>query len=167
MRRPAHAENTLARIQAWRREVPELTIRSSFIVGFPGETEAEFEALLEWLDAAELDRVGCFRYSPVASAPANALGAAVDPEVMDERYERFMERAADISALRLARKVGQREQVIVDRIEDGVATARTRGDAPEIDGTVAVHDAQKLRVGEFADVLIESADVYDLTARPA
>jgi ribosomal protein S12 methylthiotransferase len=167
MRRPAHAENTLARIQAWRREVPELTIRSSFIVGFPGETEAEFEELLEWLDDAELDRVGCFRYSPVESAPANALGAAVDPEVMDERYERFMERAAEISALRLARKVGRREQVIVDRIEDGVATARTRGDAPEIDGTVAVHGAQRLRVGEFADVLIESADVYDLTARPA
>jgi ribosomal protein S12 methylthiotransferase len=86
---------------------------------------------------------------------------------MDERYERFMERAAEISALRLARKVGRREQVIVDRIEDGVATARTRGDAPEIDGTVAVHGAQRLRVGEFADVLIESADVYDLTARPA
>ena len=167
MRRPAHAENTLARIHTWRREVPELVIRSSFIVGFPGETDAEFEQLLSWLDEAQLDRVGCFRYSPVEGAPANDVGAPVDPAVMDERYERFMERAAAISSARLERLVGRRMPVLVDSIDDGVATARTQGDAPEIDGAVTIHDAQGLRPGEFVDVVIESADVYDLVARQA
>ena len=167
MRRPTHAENTLARIHTWRREVPELVIRSSFIVGFPGETDAEFEQLLSWLDEAQLDRVGCFRYSPVEGAPANDVGAPVDAAVMDERYERFMERAAAISSARLERLVGRRMPVLVDSIDDGVATARTQGDAPEIDGAVTIHDAQGLRPGEFVDVVIESADVYDLVARQA
>jgi ribosomal protein S12 methylthiotransferase len=167
MRRPAHAENTLARIQAWRREVPELVVRSSFIVGFPGETDAEFEELLEWIDEAQLDRVGCFRYSPVAGAPANDAGVHVEPEVMNERYERFMERAAKISAERLTRFVGRRMQVLVDSVSEGKAIARTMGDAPEIDGVVEIRAARGLKAGEFADVIIESAGIYDLAARPA
>jgi ribosomal protein S12 methylthiotransferase len=167
MRRPAHAENTLERIHAWRREVPDLVIRSSFIVGFPGETDAEFEELLAWLDEAQLDRVGCFRYSPVEGAPANDAGVHVAPEVMEERYERFMERAAKISAERLTGFVGKRMTVLVDSVSEGKAVARTRGDAPEIDGVVEIRAARGLRAGEFADVIIESAGIYDLTARPA
>jgi ribosomal protein S12 methylthiotransferase len=167
MRRPAHAEDTLARIHAWRREVPDLVIRSSFIVGFPGETEAEFEELLAWLDTAQLDRVGCFRYSPVAGASANDAGVHVDPETMNDRYERFMERAARISSARLARFVGRRMSVLVDAVSEGKATARTAGDAPEIDGIVEIRAARGLRAGAFADVIIESAGVYDLAARPA
>ncbi len=167
MRRPAHAENTLARIQAWRREVPELVIRSSFIVGFPGETEAEFQQLLDWLDEAQLDRVGCFRYSPVDGAPANDVGVHVDEDTMNDRYGRFMARAAKISSERLARHVGRRMTVLVDQVLEGKATARTAGDAPEIDGVVEIRLARGLKAGEFADVVIESAGVYDLTARPA
>jgi ribosomal protein S12 methylthiotransferase len=167
MRRPAFAEDTLERIHAWRRVVPDLTIRSTFIVGFPGETDEEFEQLLDWLPEAGLDRVGCFRYSPVEGATANAIAGAVQPEVMDERYERFMELAAAISAERLESKVGTRQKVIVDRIEGGVAEARTAGDAPDIDGIVRVTPATGMRVGEFADVVITAADTYDLTARPA
>lgn len=167
MRRPAHAENTLSRIQAWRREVPELVVRSSFIVGFPGETEAEFEELLQWLDEAQLDRVGCFRYSPVEGATANDVAPPVDPAVVEDRYERFMARAAKISAARLARLVGRRMTVLVDQVREGRATARTAGDAPEIDGTVEIRAARGLKGGEFADVIIESAGTYDLAARPA
>jgi len=167
MRRPAHAENTLARIQAWRRVVPDLVVRSSFIVGFPGESDAEFEELLQWLDAAQLDRVGCFRYSPVEGAPANDVAPPVDPEVVEDRYERFMARAAKISADRLARQVGRRLTVIVDEVREGRAFARTAGDAPEIDGIVEIRAARGLKAGEFADVIIESAGIYDLAARPA
>ncbi|HEV7632139.1 MAG TPA: 30S ribosomal protein S12 methylthiotransferase RimO [Steroidobacteraceae bacterium] len=167
MRRPAHAENTLARIHAWRRTTPGLVLRSSFIVGFPGETEAEFEELLDWLDEAQLDRVGCFKYSPVDGATANALGQHVDPEVMDERYARFMERAGEISAERLADKVGATLQVLVDRVDGDIAIARTAGDAPEIDGVVNVKGARGLRAGEFAQVTITAAGTYDLEARPA
>ena len=166
MRRPAHAENTLARIQAWRRDCPDLVIRSTFIVGFPGETEAEFEELLQWLEVAQLDRVGCFKYSPVEGATSNALPDHVAPEVMDERYERFMALAAAISAERLATRVGKRMRVLVDSVEEGVARARTEGDAPEIDGTVHIEGASGLRAGDWADVEIVAADDYDLTAEP-
>jgi ribosomal protein S12 methylthiotransferase len=165
MRRPAHAEDTLARIRQWRRICPELTLRSSFIVGFPGETHAEFEELLDWLDEAQLDRVGCFKYSPVEGAPANALPDPVPEELKEERYARFMERAQRISAARLAAKVGQRLRVLVDRIDDGVAVGRGPGDAPEIDGVVRIARAAKLTVGEFADTIITGSDAYDLEAR--
>ena len=138
MRRPAHAVDTLARIHAWRRECPDLTLRSTFIVGLPGETEAEFDELLAWLDEAQLDRVGCFKYSPVEGAAANALGAHVAPEVQEERYARFMERAAAISAQRLAARVGRTLQVLVDAVEDETAIARSEADAPQIDGVVRI-----------------------------
>ncbi len=134
MRRPAHAENTLARIKGWREVCPDLVIRSTFIVGFPGETDAEFEELLEWLEEAQLDRVGCFKYSPVDGATSNALPDHVDPEVQEERYQRFMELAGEISAERLAARVGKRMRVLVDSVENGEAIARSEGDAPEIDG---------------------------------
>ncbi|MEY4761513.1 MAG: ribosomal protein methylthiotransferase RimO [Pseudomonadota bacterium] len=167
MKRPAHSEDTLARLQSWRRVVPDLTIRSSFIVGFPGETEEEFNQLLDWLEAAELDRIGCFKYSPVEGAAANALGAPVPAEVVEERYETLMALAQDLSEERLARKVGQTLDVIVDRVEGDVAEARTRGDAPEIDGLVHVKGAKDLKAGEFARVTITEAGTYDLEARPA
>ena len=167
MKRPAHAEDTLSRIQAWRRQVPGLTLRSSFIVGFPGETDSEFEQLLDWLEAADLDRVGCFKYSPVEGAVANSLGTPVPDDVMDERYDAFMERAGELSAARLATKVGQTLDVLVDRVEGGQAEARTAGDAPEIDGLVHVKDARGLKAGEFARVTVTAAGTYDLEARPA
>jgi ribosomal protein S12 methylthiotransferase len=165
MRRPAHAEDTLKRIHGWRRECPELTLRSTFIVGFPGETEADFETLLSWLGDAQLDRVGCFKYSPVEGAKANALDGAVTEEIKDERYARFMERAAAISTARLARRVGQRLKVLVDRVSDGIALARTAGDAPEIDGVVRIPASGATRPGEFVEATITSADTYDLEGR--
>jgi len=164
MRRPAHAEDTLARIARWRAQCPNLTLRSTFIVGFPGETEAEFEELLAWLEEAELDRVGCFKYSPVEGAAANSLGGQVPPAVQEERYGRFMERAAAISARRLAGRVGRRLRVLVDAVADGGATARSEADAPEIDGVVRIADAGSVRVGDFADVEIVSSSAYDLDA---
>ena len=165
MRRPAHAENTLDRIRAWRKVCPDLVIRSTFIVGFPGETESEFEELLTWLDAAQLDRVGCFKYSPVEGATANAIAQHVPEEVQQERYERFMERAAAISAERLATRVGRRMRVLVDTVEKNTAIARSEADAPEIDGVVRIKNAKTLRSGDWADVEITSADAYDLHAR--
>jgi len=165
MRRPAHAEDTLARIAAWRAACPALTLRSTFIVGFPGETEAEFGELLDWLEEAGLDRVGCFKYSPVEGAAANALAAHVPPEVQEERYARFMERAAAISTRRLAARVGERTRVLVDTVADGAAVARSEADAPEIDGVVRIAAAGKTRVGEFADVEIVAASAYDLAGR--
>jgi ribosomal protein S12 methylthiotransferase len=166
MKRPAAAENTLERIAAWRRTVPDMTIRSTFIVGFPGETEAEFEELLDWLREAQLDRVGCFEYSPVQGAAANSLRQpAVPPEVKEERRARFMELAAEISAARLAQKVGRTMQVLIDRIDDGIAVARSSGDAPEIDGTVRIRGAKKLSVGDWAQVRITKAGAYDLEAQ--
>jgi ribosomal protein S12 methylthiotransferase len=164
MKRPAAAEGTLDRLREWRRVCPDLVLRSTFIVGFPGETEAEFEELLAWLDEAQLDRVGAFKYSPVEGARANDAGAHVDPAIQDERLARFMERAQRISAARLATRVGREETVLVDGIEDGMAIARSRGDAPEIDGVVRVKKGAKLAVGEFARVQITDADAYDLTA---
>jgi ribosomal protein S12 methylthiotransferase len=167
MRRPAHAEDTLARIRAWREACPELTLRSTFIVGFPGETAADFQLLLDWLDAAQLDRVGCFRYSPVAGAAANALAGAVPEEVKQERYAQFMQHAAAISAARLQRRIGQRLRVLVDRVADGVAIARSAADAPEIDGVVRLAASAATRPGEFIEVDISAADTYDLQARLA
>jgi ribosomal protein S12 methylthiotransferase len=165
MRRPAHAENTLERIARWRRECPQLTIRSTFIVGFPGETEAEFEELLGWLGSAELDRVGCFKYSPVEGAVANGLGEAVPEDIKEERYARFMALAGDISTRRLAAQVGRRMRVLIDRLEAGTAIARGPGDAPEIDGLVRFAADKSTKPGEFAEVEVIGADTYDLQAR--
>jgi len=165
MRRPAHAENTLRRIEGWRAQRPELTLRSTFIVGFPGESEPEFQQLLDWLDAAQLDRVGCFKYSAVEGAAANAIAAAVPEPVKEERYQRFMEKAGAISAARLNARVGQRVRVLVDAVERGAAIARSAGEAPEIDGIVRVRGGGKLKVGEFAEVQITAAGTYDLEAR--
>jgi ribosomal protein S12 methylthiotransferase len=167
MRRPAHGQNTLARIKRWRQECPDLVLRSTFIVGFPGETEAEFHELLQWLDEAQLDRVGCFKYSPVEGATANALGNHVPPEVQEDRYGRFMERAAAISAERLAARVGRRMTVLVDAVEKSTAIARSEADAPEIDGVVRITNGRNLKVGDWAVVEITSADAYDLSAKIA
>jgi ribosomal protein S12 methylthiotransferase len=165
MKRPAHAENTLWRIHSWRTVCPELAIRSTFIVGFPGETERDFEMLLEWLAEARLDRVGCFKYSPVAGAPANDLPDPVPEQIKQERYERFMELAARISAENLSAKVGRELRVLVDTVEETGAVARSAADAPEIDGTVRIARSARVQAGEFADVVVTSADAYDLTAR--
>ncbi len=172
MKRPASGEKNLERIRAWRSVCPDLTIRSTFIVGFPGETEAEFEHLLDFLDEAQLDRVGCFTYSPVEGAAANSLGNPVDDEIKQERLERFMARQAEISAQRLKRWVGRRVQVLVDDIdpEQGVLIGRTTGDAPEIDGIVKIFPDPNSRhpipaqIGEFATVDIVDSDDYDLEA---
>ncbi|NHA13557.1 30S ribosomal protein S12 methylthiotransferase RimO [Thioalkalivibrio sp. XN279] len=168
MRRPAAAENTLERIRRWRDTCPELAIRSTFIVGFPGETEAEFETLLEWLEEAQLDRVGCFQYSPVEGATANEVAAPVPEEVKEERWQRFMEVAARISAARLAARVGDIEQVLVDEAdpEEDVAYGRTRREAPEIDGRVKLLGGGELEPGDLVEVEITGADDYDLEARP-
>ena len=165
MRRPAHGQDTLRRIERWRQECPQLTLRSTFIVGFPGETEAEFEELLQWLDAAQLDRVGCFKYSPVEGAAANALQGAVAPEIQEERYSRFMQRAASISTQRLAARVGTRLTVLVDALDAGVAIARSFAEAPEIDGVVRIEQPGRLRAGDWAQVLITASDAYDLRAQ--
>jgi len=166
MKRPAHAENTLERIQAWRRICPELTLRSTFIVGFPGETDADFEQLLAFLDAAQLDRVGCFEYSPVAGASANALPGAVPAELAAERYARFMARQQAISRQRLAAKVGSDIEVLVDRRAGGKLVARSRGDAPDIDGLVYVGTRRQVAPGELIRVRVTQADDYDLHAKP-
>ena len=167
MRRPAAAVNTLERIRRWRETCPELTLRSTFIVGFPGETDEDFALLLEWLEEARLDRVGCFRYSPVEGAAANELGVPVPDEVKEERWQRFMETAARISAARLATRVGGVEPVIVDEVDrdQDIAIARSRGDAPEIDGRVIVAGGGGLRQGDIVTVEITAADDYDLEAR--
>ena len=162
MRRPAAQEKTLARIARWREMCPDLTLRSTFIVGFPGETDEDFEYLVEWLDEAALDRVGCFKYEPVNGAAANDLGDAVADEVKEERWHRFMQAQQKISARRLKRKVGTRQQVIIDEVGPSVAKGRSVADAPEIDGAVYVASRRPLRVGEIATVKIERADAYDL-----
>ncbi len=166
MRRPAHVENTLERIRAWRDVCPDLAIRSTFIVGFPGETEADFEALLEFLDQAQLDRVGCFAYSPVAGAAANALPGAVPEQLKRERLARFMEHQAAISARRLHDRIGRTIEVLVDEIGDEGAIARSYADAPEIDGVVHLTDAQGVAVGDLLLVDVEDADQHDLYAVP-
>jgi ribosomal protein S12 methylthiotransferase len=162
MRRPAAQEKTLERIRRWRAICPELTLRSTFIVGFPGETDEEFDLLLAWLDEAALDRVGCFRYEPVEGAVANDLAAPVPDPVKDERRHRLMARQQTISTRRLRRKVGTRQAVIIDQVGPDGAKGRTPGDAPEIDGAVHVGALRPLRVGEIATVRIERADAYDL-----
>ncbi|MES2338647.1 MAG: 30S ribosomal protein S12 methylthiotransferase RimO [Pseudomonadota bacterium] len=168
MKRPANDAKVLARIQGWRAIAPDITIRSTFVVGFPGETEADFQYLLDWLDEAQLDRVGAFRFEPVEGASANALPDHVPEEVKEERYARIMEKTAAISTAKLAAKVGRTLEVIVDAVdEDGGATARSQADAPEIDGEVFLRDAGMLKVGDIAKVLIEDADEHDLYGVPA
>jgi ribosomal protein S12 methylthiotransferase len=162
MKRPASGEKNLDRIRAWRAICPELTIRSTFIVGFPGETEAEFEELLAFLEEAELDRVGCFAYSPVEGAAANALPDPVPEAVREARRERFMATQAAISRRRLERKVGTTQRVLVDEVGGSVAVGRSSADAPEIDGRVYVHGARKAKPGDFLDVRIERTDEHDL-----
>ena len=167
MKRPGQVEKTLERIRAWRETCPDLTIRSTFIVGFPGETETEFEELLAWLDEAQLDRVGAFKYSPVEGAAANDVAPHVQPDIQEERLARFMQKSAAISAARLAAKVGKKLRVLVDAIDGNTAIARSEGDAPEIDGTVRISRGGKLPIGEFAEVEITGSGDHDLAAKPA
>jgi ribosomal protein S12 methylthiotransferase len=162
MRRPASQEKQLARILAWRETVPHLTLRSTFIVGFPGETDEEFGELLSFLEEAQLDRVGCFKYEAVGGAKANELEGAVPEEVKTQRYARFMETQQKISAKRLRAKVGNREPVLIDSVSGNGAIGRTRGDAPDIDGVVHVASRRPLKVGEIATVKIERSEAYDL-----
>ena len=166
MKRPASAEANLERIQSWRAVCPEITLRSTFIVGFPGETEAEFGELLEFLEAADLDRVGCFAYSPVEGAAANALPAPVPEEVKAERRARFMAVQARVSARRLERRVGTTMRVLVDEVDGAKAVARSSADAPEIDGVVRLARAKGLNPGDFADVKITKSDAHDLWGVP-
>jgi len=167
MARPAAAARTLDEIAAWRRDCPDIALRSTFIVGYPGETEAEFQTLLDWLDEARLDRVGCFKYENVAGARSNALPDHVPEEVKQDRWERFMARAQAISEAKLAEKVGRRLDVIVDEIdEDGIATTRTWADAPEIDGNLFIDaDTEGLTVGDIVSVEVDEAGAYDLWGR--
>ncbi len=162
MKRPAAAENALLRIKKWREICPEITLRSTFIVGFPGETDEDFEQLLEFISEAQLDRVGCFQYSPVAGARANDLPDHVPAEVMAEREQAFMQLQAGISRDRLRAKVGSVQEVLVDAVEDGIAVARSHADAPEIDGLVYIQDGENLKPGDLLKTSIIEADEYDL-----
>ena len=162
MRRPAAQDRTLARIKTWRAQCPDLTLRSTFIVGFPGETESDFAYLLDWLDEAEIDRVGCFKYEPVAGATSNTLADPVPDEIKAERWNALMARQRKISARRLKRKVGTRQQVIIDQVGPTVAKGRSKADAPEIDGSVYVSSRRPLKVGEIVTARIERTDEYDL-----
>jgi ribosomal protein S12 methylthiotransferase len=164
MRRPGDVDKVLDRIAAWRRAVPDLTIRSTFITGFPGETEAEFNELLDFLDAAQLDRVGAFAYSPVDGAAANALPGALPEEVREERKMRLMRHQEDISTQRLEAKIGRTLTVLVDDIDEEGAIARSEGDAPDIDGLVYIDDGHDLEIGEFVEVTVNDCDVHDLYA---
>ncbi|MEQ5871695.1 30S ribosomal protein S12 methylthiotransferase RimO [Sagittula sp. NFXS13] len=164
MARPAAAERTLDEIAAWRATCPDITLRSTFIVGYPGETEAEFQHLLDWMDEAQLDRVGCFQYENVDGARSNALPDHVAPEIKQDRWDRFMEKAQAISEAKLAAKVGQKIDVIVDDVdEDGIATCRTKADAPEIDGNLFIDEgARHLKPGQIVRVEVDEAGEYDL-----
>jgi ribosomal protein S12 methylthiotransferase len=162
MKRPAAPERVLDRVRAWRAEQPAITLRSTFIVGFPGESEAEFEELLAFLREAQLDRVGCFAYSPVQGAAANALADPVPEPLKEERRARFMAVQADVSAARLRAKVGRTLDVLVDAVDGATAVARSCADAPEIDGVVHVDDGAHLAPGQFARVRITAADAHDL-----
>ena len=163
MKRPGDQAKTLERVRRWREICPDLAIRSTFIVGFPGETEQDFELLLDWISEARLDRVGAFKYEPVRGAQSNNLGlAAVPDEVKQQRYNRFMAKQQEISASILKAKVGKRLQVIVDSYENGVGTGRSRADAPQIDGTVVIASRRPLRAGDLVTVKIDRADAYDL-----
>jgi len=167
MKRPGNQEKVLERIKAWRAICPELTIRSTFVVGFPGETEEDFQMLLDWLEEAELDRVGCFKYSPVDGAKANELPDHVPEDIQQQRWERFMETQQAISARRLERKVGQTLEVLIDEVDEEGAIGRSYADAPEIDGNVFINDIESvealgLKPGDMVEVTIEHADEYDL-----
>jgi ribosomal protein S12 methylthiotransferase len=164
MKRPGNIDKTLERIQNWRKLVPDLTLRSTFIVGFPGETDTEFEELLDFLREAELDRVGAFTYSPVEGAKANELPNPVPEELKEDRLEQFMAVQAEISAAKLQRKIGRTIKVLVDSASADGAVARSAADAPEIDGVVHIANGQKLKPGQFVDVVVESADEHDLHA---
>ena len=164
MRRPAAQEKTLERIRRWREVCPDLAIRSTFIVGFPGETEADFQFLLDWMREAELARVGCFRYEPVAGAPANDLAGAVPDEVKEERWHRFMETAKEVSEKRLARIVGREIDVMIDEVDEEGALGRSQWDAPEIDGSVFLNGDTGLKAGDIVKARVTNADDYDLWA---
>ncbi|WP_097460088.1 30S ribosomal protein S12 methylthiotransferase RimO [Mangrovitalea sediminis] len=166
MKRPAHEAKTLERIRHWREICPDLTVRSTFIAGFPGETEDDFQYLLDWLDEAQLDRVGCFAYSPVEGASANALEGAVPEEVKQERVARFMEHQSKISADKLQRKIGKTLQVLVDEVDEEGAIARSQADAPEIDGMVYLNGVTDVEPGSLLQVTIEHADEHDLWGVP-
>jgi ribosomal protein S12 methylthiotransferase len=162
MRRPGQVERTLERIKSWREQVPNLTIRSTFIVGFPGETEDDFQQLLDFLKEAQLDRVGCFQYSPVEGAKANDLPDHVPDDIKQERYDRFMQLQQEISTERLKLKVGQVVQVLIDEVDDEGAIGRSFADAPEIDGCVYLNGEENVKPGDLVNVLIEHSDEYDL-----
>lgn len=164
MKRPAHAENTLARIKRWREICPDITLRSTFIVGFPGETDDDFELLLDWLEEAQLDRVGCFTYSPVEGARANALPDPVDADIAEQRLERFMNVQARISEQKLAKKVGKEIEVLIDEIGEDGAIGRSKADAPEIDGLVYINDVTDLRAGQRVKARVTGSDEHDLWA---
>ena len=166
MKRPAHEAKTLERIRRWRQICPDLAIRSTFIAGFPGETEEDFQYLLDWLDEAQLDRVGCFAYSAVDGAAANDLPDPVPEAIKEERVARFMEKQARISAARLAARVGTRTQVLIDEVDEEGAIARSKADAPEIDGMVYLNGETGLAPGDLVEVEIEHADEHDLWASP-
>ncbi|MGZ8944447.1 MAG: 30S ribosomal protein S12 methylthiotransferase RimO [Methylococcaceae bacterium] len=165
MKRPAASQNNLERIKAWRQICPDITLRSTFIVGFPGETEQEFEELLDFMSEAQLDRVGCFAYSPVKGAVANDFPGSVPEEIKQERLARFMAHQAKISTERLQHRVGRIETVLIDEVVEEGAVARSKADAPEIDGQVFIDGATHLKVGDFVDVELEEADEYDLWGR--
>ena len=168
MARPAAAARTLDEIAAWRRDCPEIVLRSTFIVGYPGETEAEFQCLLDWLDEAQLDRVGAFRYENVKGARSNDLPDHVPEEVKEERYARFMEKAQAISEAKLAAKVGRRLEAIVDEVDEDGATCRTKADAPEIDGNLFIDEGfEGLAPGDIVTVEVDEAGEYDLWGRLA
>ncbi|AEE66013.1 ribosomal protein S12 methylthiotransferase [Bordetella pertussis] len=162
MKRPAFEDKTLARIKRWREECPDLTLRSTFIVGFPGETEEDFQYLLDWMSEAQLDRVGCFQYSPVEGAPANTLDNPVPDEVKQERWERFMEHQQAISTARLSTRVGREIDVLIDSVDEEGAVGRSSADAPEIDGCVYVDSEQPLKAGDMVRVRVTDSDEYDL-----
>lgn len=164
MKRPANSENTLSRIKKWREICPDITLRSTFIVGFPGETEEEFEELLDFLKEAQLDRVGCFKYSPVEGAMANGLENPVHEDIKEERYHRFMQVQAVISQNKLAEKIGSQQIVLVDEVTDDHIIARSMGDAPEIDGLVYVESTDGVKMGDLLQVTITDSDEYDLFA---
>jgi ribosomal protein S12 methylthiotransferase len=167
MKRPANEAKVLERIRFWRQICPDIAIRSTFIVGFPGETDADFAYLLDWLDEAQLDRVGAFRFEPVKGAAANALPGVVPEEVKEERYARFMAKAAAISAEKLQAKIGRTIDVIVDVVDgEGGATGRSKADAPEIDGEVHLRHAVHLGQGDIVRVRVEEADEHDLYGVP-
>ena len=164
MKRPAFEDKTLARIHKWREQCPDLTLRSTFIVGFPGETESDFQYLLDWMSEAQLDRVGCFQYSAVEGAPANALDGAVPDEVKQERWDRFMAHQQSISTARLAQKVGKEIDVLIDEVDEDGAVGRSSADAPEIDGNVFVSAEETLKPGDMVRVRVTESDEYDLWA---